>query len=569
MKRILAYLRPYYGKMILGFVIKFIGTIMDLALPWILAHIIDEVIPLKNIGLIFYWGLLMLVCCFVAVWGNIRANRNASAVAQNAVRDIRHDAFEKVMSLSPRQVDQLTIPSIISRLTSDTYNVHQMIGMMQRLGVRAPLLFIGGICVTLTLDAKLTCVLLATVPFIVILVYLTSHFGIPKYRKLQERIDDMVRVVRENITGVRVIKALSMSEHENERFHEVNRKVVAQEKDASLTMALNSPFMNIFLNLGLVAVIIVGAYRVNGGLSEAGTIVAFLSYFTIILNAMLMITRIFIIMSKASASANRIAEILEMEQDLVIDEDTNIYNDDHIVFDHVYFSYENKENNLSDISFSLNHNDSLGIIGATGSGKSTLVNLLLRFYDVNEGTITIDGKNIKSYELQELRSKFGVVFQNDSIFTDTMRANIDFYRELSDDHLKEAIRNAQALSVVESKNDGINEAISAKGNNLSGGQKQRVLIARALAGCPEILILDDSSSALDYRTDAELRKAIQDLDMTSIIIAQRVSSVRNCSQILLIDEGHIVAKGTHEKLMESSPLYREIAESQMGGDFDA
>ena len=569
MKSVFKYLKPYYGKMVIGFIIKFIGTIMDLALPWILAHIIDDIIPLKEINLIFLWGAIMLLCCFIAVWGNIRANRNASAVAQNAVRDIRHDAFKKVMEMSQRQVDEITIPSIISRLTSDTYNIHQMIGMMQRLGVRAPLLFIGGICITLTLDTTLTCVLLATVPFIVTLVFLTSKYGIPKYRKVQERMDDMVRVVRENITGVRVIKALSMSDYEIERFKMVNKNLVNQEINASQTMALNSPFMNIFLNVGLVCVIIVGAYRVNSGLTEAGKIMAFLSYFTIILMAMLMITRIFIIMSRASASANRLEEILLMQPELTISESLPVDNDAHIIFDHVSFSYENKKDNLSDISFSLKHRESLGIIGATGSGKSTLVNVLMRFYDINSGSILIDGKDIRSYELNELRSKFGVVFQNDSIFTDTMKANIDFYRNIDDERIRKAIINAQALTVIESKTDGINEAISAKGNNLSGGQRQRVLIARALAGCPDILIFDDSSSALDYRTDAALRKAINDLDITSIIIAQRVSSVKNCSQIIVIDDGKVIAHGTHDELMETCDMYQQIAESQMGGDFDA
>ena len=569
MKSVIKYLNPYYGKMLIGISIKFIGTVMDLALPWILAHIIDEIIPLKEVKLIFFWGAIMLLCCFIALWGNIRANRNASAVAQNVVRDIRHDAFEKVMNMSQSQIDEVTIPSIISRLTSDTYNIHQMIGMMQRLGVRAPLLFIGGICVTLTLDATLTCVLLATVPFIVTLVFLTSKYGIPKYRKVQERMDDMVRVVRENITGVRVIKALSMSDYEIERFKMVNKNLVNQEINASQTMALNSPFMNIFLNVGLVGVIIVGAYRVNSGLTEAGKVMAFLSYFTIILMAMLMITRIFIIMSRASASANRIEEILLMKPELVVELSNTKDNTAHIVFDNVSFSYENKKDNLSDISFTLNHNESLGIIGATGSGKSTLVNVLMRFYDVNKGSIIIDGKDIKAYELNELRKKFGVVFQNDSIFTNSMKANIDFYRNIDDEAIRNAIVNAQALTVIDSKSEGINEAISAKGNNLSGGQRQRVLIARALAGCPEILILDDSSSALDYRTDAALRKAINELDITSIIIAQRVSSVKNCSQILVIDEGKVLAKGTHEELMESCDMYKQIAESQMGGDFDA
>lgn len=574
MKRILGYLKPYIGRMIMGFTIKFMGTIMDLFLPWILAYIIDNVVPTGNKGHIFLWGGAMILCALLAVTGNIAANRMASSVARDTTRRVRHDLFSKISYMSCSQVDKLSIPSLVSRMTSDTYNIHGMIGMMQRLGVRAPILLIGGIIITLSLDPVLTMVLVFLLPVLAVVIFTVSRKGIPLYSKHQQSVDQLVRKVRENITGVRVIKALSRSDYEKDAFADINKQVVKRETKAAMVMAITNPTMNFILNLGWVAIIIVGAYRVNAGLCKVGTIVAFLTYFTIILNSLMMITRLFMMFSKAYASAMRIDEVMSQSEDLKVL--VNRYPpsekaDYHIEFKDVSFSYNGVRNNLDNISFKIKRGESLGIIGATGAGKSTIIRLLMRLYDIEEGEILINGINIKEIDKGILRKMFGVVFQNDTIFEDTVYENISLGRDISLETVDKAAEYANIKEHIDKMESGYDSAVAIRGANLSGGQKQRVLIARALAGNPQILILDDSSSALDYKTDSMVRHAIEKnyKQTTSIVIAQRVSAVKNLTQIMVLDNGHIIGMGTHEELMESCEIYREIGESQMGGDMDA
>jgi ATP-binding cassette subfamily B protein len=557
--------------MSVGFVIKFLGTVMDLLIPWILAHLIDDIVPQKNVPLVFLWGAMMLICSLVAVFANIVANRMASKVAAETTRKLRHDLFGKIAWLSCRQIDDFTIPSLISRLTSDTYNIHQMIGMMQRLGVRAPIILLGGIALTLTLDPVLTLVLVCVLPFMAVVVYLVSKKGIPLYGLLQQTVDKLVRVVRENITGIRVIKALSKTEYEKSRFSGVNAETVRNETKAGTVMALSNPLMNLFLNLGLTAVILAGAYRVNGGLSQPGKIIAFMTYFTIILNAMLSITRIFMLISRGHASFLRIRGVLDAPEDLTLHAPDVVESGYHITFEHVSFSYHKKQNNLSDISFALGQGETLGIIGTTGSGKSSVIKLLMRFYDADEGVIRINGRNVNCIPFDELYKMFGIVFQNDVLFADTIAENIDLGRGLPAEEIRRSTALAQAGEFIESLSDGWEHELTARGSNLSGGQKQRILISRALAGNPEILILDDSSSALDYKTDALLRRSLRRnyRSATAIIVAQRISSIMHADHILVLDDGRCIGCGTHEELMERCESYREIARSQMGGRRDA
>lgn len=550
--------------------IKFIGTIMDLLIPWILAYMIDEVVPTKDIGLVLWWGFLMIVCAFFAILGNILANRFASKVAQLSMRTIRHDLFEKISYLSCRQVNELTESSLVSRLTSDTYNVHNAIGMMQRLGVRAPILLLGGIIVTLTLDYSLALVLVAMLPFMAVIIYFVVRKGIPLYEKQQEAVDRMICKVRENVIGIRVIKALSKTEYESDAFAKINKEVVQKEKKAAKTMAITNPFMNFVLNMGWVLVIIVGAYRVNSGMTESGKIVAFLTYFTIILNAMLSITKLFIKMSQAIASAGRIVRVIDLCEDLesveaIYEESSEGHSDNHIEFENVSFSYNGKMNNLTDISFALKKGESLGIIGATGSGKSTLINLLLRLYDVTKGRVLIDGRDVRTIPQDELHEMFGTVFQNDMIFENTVYENISLGRKIPMDIVKDAAEDANIAPHIDSMDGGYEAAVAIKGANLSGGQKQRLLIARALARKPRILILDDAFSALDYKTDASIRKAIErtQKNATKIIVAQRISSVMNCDHIMVLEQGRMIGYGTHEELIENCSIYREISESQL------
>ncbi|MBP3544304.1 MAG: ABC transporter ATP-binding protein, partial [Lachnospiraceae bacterium] len=565
MNRVMTYyLKPYYLRMTFGFVIKFAGTIMDLLLPWILAHVIDNVIPQNNARMVFVWGGLMILCAIFAWLGNVIANRMASKVARDTTEQVRHDLFSKITYLSNQSTDAFTKPSLISRLTSDTYNLHQMLGRVQRLGVRAPILLIGGILITLTLDPVLTLILVSVLPFIVLIMTSASKRGIPMYSRLQEALDQFVRLVREDIAGIRVIKALSKTDYERERFGEINEEVVKIEKKAGMTMAIVNPSMNFFLNIGLVFVIIAGAYRVNAGLSEVGKILAFMTYFTIILNAMMSISKMFVIISKAVASANRIVAVLDAhdERDLEILNvpeyaGTGVEKPSMITFDHVSFSYNHVENNLTDIHFDIKKGETLGIIGETGSGKSTIVSLLLRFYDASEGQISIAGKPIQAQSIKELRKHFGVVFQNDSLFEDTITENVRLGRDLSEDEIKQAILYAQAKEFVEDEKRGYYDKLNIKGANLSGGQKQRILIARALAAHPDILILDDSSSALDYRTDSLLRKELREHfeDTTTVIIAQRISSIMHADHILVLEDGAMIGYGTHEELLASCPVY--------------
>lgn len=566
MRRILSYIRPYLRRMGIGLLIKFTGTIMDLALPWCLAYMIDDVVPLKDRGQIYLWGGMMLAFSAIAVINNIAANRMASRVARDATRNIRHDLYSRISMLSCRQYDDVTIPSLISRLTSDTYNMNRMLGMMQRIGVRAPILLLGGVTVTLILDARLSLVLICTLPLIGLGIVLISRKGIPLYSKLQRSGDKMVRTVRDNVTGIRVIKALSKTEHERSRFESVNNEVVKAEKKAGMVMAATNPLMNMLLNVGLTFVIVTGAFLVQDGISEPGKIIAFLTYFTIILNAMLSINRIFVMYSQASASAKRIAEVLDTPFDMPLREADSITTQDHIRFENVSFSYNNVQDSLTDIDFTLGHGEVLGVMGATGSGKTTLILLLQRFYEASKGTVRIDGRNVNCIPGDELHTMFGIAFQSDTLFADTIRENIDFGRGLPMERIELAARCAQAYEFISSLPDGYNHMLTSKATNLSGGQKQRLLIARALAGSPKILILDDSSSALDYRTDAAMRQAVRESfpDTTTILIAQRVSSVRHADKIIMLDEGRIVGIGSHEQMMHTCPVYRETARTQMG-----
>lgn len=569
MSKLFNYLKPYVPRMTVGVFIKFVGTIMELLIPWILSYILDNVVPTENRQMIFAWGFAMIACSILAVVGNILANRVAASVARDTTRAVRHDLFKKISYLSCRQIDYFSIPTLESRLTTDTYNVNQVIGMMQRLGIRAPILLIGGICITMTMEPVLTLVMISVLPFITLVVWLVSRKGIPMYTYLQQGVDVLVRTVRENISGIRVIKALSKTEEEKQHFADVNGEVVRRETRATIIMGITNPMMNLLLNTGLTLVIAVGAYRVNEGMTQPGTIIAFLSYFTIILNAMLSVTRMFVMYSRGSASAQRIYEVLNMDEDLRLTNEETVEEEDHIVFEDVSFSYKGKSDNLSHISFRLKKGETLGIIGPTGAGKTTIINLLMRLYEKKSGSIRIQGRPVGTIPPEELHTKFGVVFQNDVLFADTIRANIDFGRKLPEERIQKAAQCAQAMEFIDGLPEKMEHMVTARGTNLSGGQKQRVLLSRALAGDSEILILDDSSSALDYKTDSMLRQALREnyAGVTTIVIAQRVSSILHADHILVLEEGKEIGYGTHEELMESCALYREISESQMGGDF--
>lgn len=561
------YLRPLLRRILVGLSLKSLAALAALFLPYLLAYIIDKVVPLKDVTMIWYFGGLMIVISIGGWISEIIANRMASRVARDAIVDIRHDLFTKSIYLSCAQMDKVTISSLESRLTSDTYHVHRMIGMMQRMGVKAPILLIGGILMTFFMEPYLALIMMATLPFITYLVYIKATKGISLYTLVQKAQDKMIAVVRENTQGMRIIKALARSDYEKDHYEQVNKAQMNAEKTVSNKMAIINPMMSLLMNVGLVLVIVAGAYRVNGGISETGKIIAFTNYFTLITNAMMAVSRMFVMYSKGIASAERIESIMQMSEDLkIIDKDD--HSNDHVVeFDDVSFSYLKKKNNISNISFKLDAGETLGIIGATGSGKSTIMQLLLRFYDVDQGVIRIYGQDIRSYQPKELRDNFGIVMQNDFIFQDTIKENIEFGRIVDDNMIEQAAFSAQANAFIDELDDKFEHKLNSKGTNLSGGQRQRILLSRAFVSEPNILLLDDSSSALDYATDARLRKAINQKfkNTTKIIIAQRVSSIKHADQIIVLDEGKIVACGKHQDLLNESSIYAQISESQMGG----
>lgn len=572
MKTILQYLKPFRFRMLIGFLIKSAGTVVELFIPAILSFILKDVVSSQNLNKILLWGVVMILCAGTACLLNIIANRMAALVSRNFSEKMRKELFAHTLRLSASQTDRFTIPSLESRITTDTYHVHRFVDMMQRMGVRAPILLVGGIAITLLMDAYLALVMIAILPIIFVVVYFISKKGVPLYAKVQKSVDRMVRVVREDAQGIRVIKALSKNDYENRRYDQTNAQLSRDERHAGTVTGIVNPVMTLLMNCGITAVVALSAERVLHHQSDPETVIAFMQYFTLISMAMMSVSRIFVMYTKCAASARRIAEVIDTpaEIDLHTEETyPSEETDAHIVFDHVSFSYTGKRDHLHDVHFSLPKGANLGIIGATGSGKSTLIRLLLRFYDVGQGRILINGKDIRTIDKDTFNAMFGVALQNDFLYADTIEENLKFGRELSQEQLEHAARIAQAHDFITAIPDGYGHLLSSKATNLSGGQKQRLLITRAIAGNPDILILDDSSSALDYKTDANLRRALREemQDTTVVTVAQRVSSVMQCDLILVLEDGVVIGQGTHEELMQTCAPYKEISDSQMGGAF--
>ena len=582
MKFAFRYIKPYSGWVVFTIFLKTVAAFAELFIPYVLEYMLDTAAPAEDKTALFLGGGLMLVLIIILVALNIISNTLASNTARKVAYKVRKDLFWKSLNLSGKTFDEFGLPSITSRMTSDSYNVQDFTRMFQSFGVRAPLMLIGGIVVAFMMDKGLGLILLIIAPITVAALIIISFKGIPLYDKVQRSLDDITLVMRENITGIRVVKALSKEEYEKDRFAGSNETMTKRDRKASTVMAMPGPIMTLFLNIGLVLCVYVGAVRVNAGITAPGVILAFLTYFNMILMGAMGLSRVLLMMSKCIASANRIAAVIDKPDELLTIEDSQAANTDSdakIVFDHVSFQYgedskrggsaafagEDRQKSLVDINFSIPKGGSLGIIGPTGCGKSTIINLLMRFYDTNEGHIFVDGRDIRTYGLQELRRKFGTIFQNDTIFADTIEENIKFGRNVSDEKMKSAAKDGLASEFIEEYDDGYQHMSSAHGANFSGGQKQRILISRALAGDSEILIMDDSSSALDYKTDAMLRQAVRNnYSCTTIVIAQRVSSILSLDQIIVMDEGRIIGIGTHEQLMANCQEYVDIYKIQMG-----
>ena len=566
MKGLLKYIKPEFWFIILTLCLKFSAAYAELWIPSLMETMLDEKAVQGVVGDIYLYGGLMILCAVLCLGLNFSANAISAFTSGRITRAIRHDLFAKLQSLSARQLDDLTIPSAESRLTSDTYHVNNMLTRMQRMGIRAPILLVGGIIMLVRMDWQLALILVALLPIIAVVVYGISKKSLPMFTKQQSVLDRVVRVMQENITGIRVVKALSKTEYEKERFDGVNKELCDVSQRAGMVTGITSPVTMSVMRIGLVLVVLAGAYRVNAGMIKAGVIIAALQYFIMIINAMTGVTHIFIMWSRGEASAKRISSVLELEEDMAVEPAQQAAAAPvHIEFKHVNFSYTGVGKNTEDLSFRLQRGQTLGILGGTGSGKTTIINLLMRLYDADSGQILIDGQDVRTIPYAELREKFGIVFQNDFITEGTIGENIRFFRDLPDEAVERAAEHAQASFIAE-KEGGMDAEVVVRGNNLSGGQKQRLLIARALAADPEILVLDDASSALDYQTDSNLRKALREnyRNTTTVLVTQRISSLQHADLILVLHDGAVIGMGDHTHLMETCEEYRDIAQTQMG-----
>lgn len=568
MKTILSYLRPHAARVAVGMSVKFTAAVLELLLPLLLAHIIDDCVPARDLPGVFRAGGLMLLMAFGAAFCNITANRMAAWVSMEMTQRLRRDLYRRTLYLSQSQLDRFSPSSLVSRLTNDTYNVHQMFDKIQRGGIRAPMLVLGGLVLTFFQAPSLALVQLAVCSATFLAIWSVTRKGIPRYTRAQEAVDTVVRVLRENASGVRIIKALACQGRERERFAAASQEARRAEEDAGSVMAAANPLSDFLLNLGLVLVVLAGALLVDRGQLASGQIVAFLSYFTLIQTATLGLAKLFVRYSKGAASARRIEEVLLTPEDQTArPPEPEDVGGPELGMEGVCFSYLGVEKDLDSASFSLNKGETLGILGPTGAGKTTLAALLLRLYDADEGIVWVGGQNADTLSRETLRGRFGAVFQNEALLNDSVYENISFLRNLPREDVIAAAKTAQAWEFIQTLPGGLDARLDIRGANLSGGQRQRLLIARALAARPGILVLDSADSALDYRTAAALHTAIRrDFPgVTLVVISERVASLRDADRVLVLEDGAISAQGTHAELLESCRRYRRMAELQLGG----
>lgn len=566
MRTVGGYLRPFALRVCCGVAIKFTAAVLELTLPLMLAHIINVCVPAGDVDGIWRMGGLMMALAFGAAFCNITANRMAAWVSMEVTRRLRRDVYSRVERLSCAQMDRFSISSLVSRLTNDTYHVHQMFDKVQRGGIRAPMLVLGGLVLTFMQAPALGLVQMVVCSMTFGSIALVTRRGIPHYAGAQTAVDDVVRIIRENASGVRVIKALACQGRERTRFEAANARARGAEEKAACVMAAANPMTDFLLNTGLVLVVAVGAVLVNIGELEHGHIVAFLSYFALIQTATLGMAKLFVKISKGAASARRIEEILQAPADQAI-RPSDAESGAELGMENVSFSYLGVEKNLDSANFTLRKGEVLGILGPIGSGKTTLVSLLLRLYDAGEGVVWVGGRDAASQSREDLRGRFGVVFQNEALLNDSIYENISFLRGLPREDVVAAAKTAQVWEFIEALPDSLDTRVDIRGANLSGGQRQRLLIARALAAKPGILVLDSADSALDYRTAADLHAAIRRdcPGVTLVVISERIASLREADRILVLEDGKITAQGRHEELLAASPRYRSMEQLQMGG----
>ena len=573
MKKLIKYLKPYWFIAILSPLLMIGEVTMDLFQPSLMSEIVDDGVIGKNLDLIIRTGLLMLLLVVIGGIMGALCAFTATKAAQSFGNDLRCDVFRRVMSLSIEQTDKFTTGSLVTRLTNDVMMVQEMVAMILRMCIRAPIFFIGGIIFLLRLNTTFSIAVACAMPFLVAALVIILTKATPLFGRVQYKLDKVNSVVQENVTGARVIKAYVREDYENDRFYDANEDLKSTTLRVQKLMAALSPIFMLFMNLTVIAIIYFGGLEAQAERIGPGSIMAAITYSTQILMAILMVSNMFQSISRAVASAKRILEVLDCEPIVVdgngVNEDTEGDGDVILSFKNVSFSYPNTTGRpvLHDINLDIKRGQTLAIIGATGSGKTSLVSLIPRFYDVTEGELSFNGVPIKNYALDELRARIGFVMQKSELFSDTIAGNIRWGKpDATDEEVVLAATTAQASDFIRGFNDEYATFIAEKGASLSGGQKQRVSIARALVRHPEIIILDDSTSALDLATESRLRAALRDelKDTTVIMIAQRIASVRDADMIAVIDNGTIVDCAPHDVLMQRCEAYVDIYNSQMG-----
>lgn len=571
MIKVLKYLRKYWYFAVLTPLFMILEVSMDLLQPTLMSKIVDQGIVKGDMQLIISLGVRMLIFTVIGCIGGVLSGVFGNMAAQNFSNDLRKDAFAKVMKMSFGQTDKFTIGSLVTRLTNDITACQDFVGMALRMMVRTLMQFVGGIVMVLSINATFGYILLFTLPIQILIIVLVLRKGAPLFTVVQSKLDRVNSVVQENVSGARVVKAYTREEYENDRFNKANDELVFTNLRVQKLMALLTPALSILMNVSVIMVIWIGGESVRAAAGEAqvGSIMAALTYITQILMSMMMIGMMFQMVTRAAASANRVREVLEADPG--ISDGTFVGEAPEsgtVEFRGVSFRYPgvHSGNVLTDVSFRVNKGETVAILGATGCGKTSLVSLIPRFYDAAEGEVLVDGVNVKEYKLDDLRRRIGFVLQKSELFSETIEQNIRWGdAEASDEDVKRAAEIAQADGFISGFTDGYKDMITEKGSSLSGGQKQRLSIARAIVKKPEILIFDDSMSALDLSTDAKLQEALREQlrGTTVIMIAQRVASVMRADKIAVIDNGRIAAFDSHENLMMNCGVYRDIYNSQM------
>mgnify|MGYP002802700559 FL=1 len=567
------FLKQFKREVLIGPVFKLTEAVFELIVPLVMAQIIDVGIANGDRGYVLRMGGVMVLLGLVGLGCALICQYCAARASQGFGTVLRSEMFRHINTLSHGEIDQIGTPSLITRITNDVNQLQLAVAMLIRLVVRAPFLVIGATVMALLLDWKLACIFFVAAPLMALVLYLVMSRSIPFYRIIQKKLDRISLITRENLSGVRVIRAFSRQEKEKERFAQASEDQMSTSIAVGRISALLNPLTSAIINLAIAAVIWFGGFRVDAGGMTQGEVIAFVNYLNQILLAMIVVANLVVIFTKAAASATRVDEVLELHPSIVNRVSRpaqEVEGSPEIAFDAVSFAYPDAgAYSLSDISFTVARGQTLGIIGGTGCGKSTLVNLIPRFYEVSQGSLKVDGVDVRDYPMEQLRGKVGIVPQRAVLFSGTLRQNMQWRKQdATDEEIWQALETAQAASFVRKMPDGLDSVILQGGKNLSGGQKQRLTIARALVGEPEILILDDSASALDFATDAALRQAIAKFSaergnrMTTIIVSQRANTVRYADQIVVLDDGKAAGIGTHEQLLESCQIYREIYWSQ-------